>query len=370
VILGMGYDNTLNDKLGITLIATGFEHKDPFAKPVPKKEAPKVEEKIVMTLRQIAEEQQLKAAHKAEEKQTEQEEVKMAAPVKGIEVKVDLLAPRLVEEIPLIDAPMPTMHDMIEIESIKEEEPQIIHFTLIPEEKLLSNTTVKSDSTITVEKKVSIEKTESINSVSHPAFNGSQTLSPNIKEKDAELILSIKDSTSTTSPLPAAAGGYLARPSNIYAESKPEANTSKTSADEPVPPHTIASKEEDELLELQMQIVERDDIPAADVPMAHQAQPPLTTEVEDPAMLDETEEQKRRASERLQKLRNLSFNVNANDPNNEFETVPAYIRRNMELYNSSSQVENFYSNYEVKTDHNNQAQISTINTFLDGKKPD
>jgi cell division protein FtsZ len=50
--------------------------------------------------------------------------------------------------------------------------------------------------------------------------------------------------------------------------------------------------------------------------------------------------------------------------------VPAYIRRNMELYNSASHVENFYSNYEVKTDADNKTQISTINTFLDGKKPD
>ena len=88
-------------------------------------------------------------------------------------------------------------------------------------------------------------------------------------------------------------------------------------------------------------------------------------------MAYEADEQKRRAAERLQKLRNLSFNVNTADPNNEFETVPAYIRRNMELYNSSSNVvENFYSNYQVKTDENNNTQISTINTFLDGKKPD
>jgi cell division protein FtsZ len=43
----------------------------------------------------------------------------------------------------------------------------------------------------------------------------------------------------------------------------------------------------------------------------------------------------------------------------------------MELYGGSAQVvENFYSNYEVKTDENNQTKISTINTFLDGKKPD
>jgi cell division protein FtsZ len=103
----------------------------------------------------------------------------------------------------------------------------------------------------------------------------------------------------------------------------------------------------------------------------------LFPEVEDPALQDETEEQKRRAVERLHKLRNLSFNVNAADPNNEFETVPAYIRRNMELHTglslgqpNNSQVENFYSNYEVKTDDKNQTHISSINTFLDGKKPD
>jgi cell division protein FtsZ len=50
VIVGMGYDNTLDKKIGITLVATGFEHKDPFAKsPVNTKAVPQ-EEKIVMTL--------------------------------------------------------------------------------------------------------------------------------------------------------------------------------------------------------------------------------------------------------------------------------------------------------------------------------
>jgi cell division protein FtsZ len=123
----------------------------------------------------------------------------------------------------------------------------------------------------------------------------------------------------------------------------------------------------------ELQLVFKDDIPAADEPVAHQALPPVssgTISVEDLAMLDEAEEQKRRAAERIQKLRNLSFNINAADPNNEFETVPAYIRRNLELYNTISSVENFYSNYEVKTDENNKTQISTLNTFLDGKKPD
>ena len=169
--------------------------------------------------------------------------------------------------------------------------------------------------------------------------------------------------------MPAASGGYqLARPSNIYAESKTEANASMPAVEKPVSSHA-AAKPGDELPDMQMQLVEKD-IPAADMPLAHHAQPPLYPGAEDSPMANEAEEQKRRAAERLHKLRNLSFNVNSADPNNEFETVPAYIRRNMELYNSSSQIESFYSNYEVKSDQNNQAQISTINTFLDGKKPD
>ena len=50
VIMGMGYDATLDKKLGITLIATGFEGKDPFKTETPKKAEAPIEEKIVMTL--------------------------------------------------------------------------------------------------------------------------------------------------------------------------------------------------------------------------------------------------------------------------------------------------------------------------------
>jgi cell division protein FtsZ len=98
--------------------------------------------------------------------------------------------------------------------------------------------------------------------------------------------------------------------------------------------------------------------------------PIMMSPVEEPPMVDEADELKRRAMDRIAKLRNLSFNVNAADPNNEFESVPAYLRRNMELHNSIADVESFYSNYTVKSDENNKAEISTINTFLDGKKPD
>ena len=367
VILGMGYDNSLGDKIGITLIATGFEHKDPFARPIPKKEEPKKEEKIIMILGQP---EAMKAVvANAELPAALEKEMQVMEEALEPATAVDYLMPKLVEEYPVIEAPV------IDITDIKEEGPVIIHFELQPPpeeagEKILSNNTGKvSTSTVdnmsTVGKMSIAGESESIHSVQQlPSVPSTVS-----KEKEAELTLSIKDSTSTT-PVSAASGGYLARPSNIYAESKPEVVTSITSAEEPVPSNHTASNEQDELLDLQMQLVERDDIPAADMPLAHQAQSPLFPEVEDSALQDETEEQKRRAAERLHKLRNLSFNVNAADPNNEFETVPAYIRRNMELHTGNSQVENFYSNYEVKTDDKNQSHISTINTFLDGKKPD
>src|SRR6202790_4157776 len=57
VIMGLGYDNTLGAHLGITLIATGFEHKELFPKASEAEPVPKKEEKILMTLGSPAEEQ-------------------------------------------------------------------------------------------------------------------------------------------------------------------------------------------------------------------------------------------------------------------------------------------------------------------------
>jgi cell division protein FtsZ len=163
-------------------------------------------------------------------------------------------------------------------------------------------------------------------------------------------------------PAVAVSGGYLSRPSNIYADEQAADNES-------IPEKKLVREEAGSP---DMQLVFKDEIPAADVPGAHPAHPVSMAEqpAEEPAMQDEAEGLKRRAAERINKLRNLSFNMNAADPNNEFETVPAYIRRNLELYNTVNNVETFYSQYEVKADQNNHGEISTINSFLDGKKPD
>ena len=105
VILGLGYDNNLGEDIGITLIATGFEHKDPFAKETPKKQETKKEEKIVMVL-------------------GEQNEEKIE-PVKIVkEEETDKLAPKLVDE--LAEIPLPAEVDLFFKDEIQEEEPVVL----------------------------------------------------------------------------------------------------------------------------------------------------------------------------------------------------------------------------------------------------
>lgn len=341
VILGLGYDNSLGSQIGITLIATGFQHKDPFVK----REAPKPEhqvkkeEKIVMTL-------------------GEQNLPKPQATIPEVIVE-DLLAPKLVDEDAIAGIPMPGIEDLrvdnristVNFVGVNEDEetpPVQLHLKIVEEP-----VKEKDPEQLEFERK-------------------KQWLDDRFEKLRQSIITGeskpAQTSQQNTSQAPAASGGYLARPSNIYADSKPEVSTSKP-AEEPVPA-PVAKVEDPETFD--MQLVIRNDIPqAADVPTSHSTPTPQLPLADDPAMPDAAEEQKRRAAERLQKLRNLSFNLSAADPNNEYESVPAYVRRNMELASNTSSVENFYSNYQVKDDGNGKgATISTINTFLDGKKPD
>jgi cell division protein FtsZ len=68
----------------------------------------------------------------------------------------------------------------------------------------------------------------------------------------------------------------------------------------------------------------------------------------------------------------MSFNVKNMENPQEIESVPAYIRRNVPLNDQQDDItDSPYSNYTVsQSPEGKQAEISTINTFLDGKKPD
>jgi len=85
------------------------------------------------------------------------------------------------------------------------------------------------------------------------------------------------------------------------------------------------------------------------------------------------EEQKRALEERAERLRRMSFNIKGTESADEMENVPAYVRRKIDIENGVASADKFYSGYSVGVNdqqNNNQAAIQTINTFLDGKKPD
>jgi cell division protein FtsZ len=184
---------------------------------------------------------------------------------------------------------------------------------------------------------------------------------------EAHLDFQINDQPSLAVPT-----GLMSKPSNIYADEAPVEPVAVTviAPTQFIAPVTVPTPVEMPIVEenlFEMQLVEKTD------EMMQQAQPvPEQSAYADDGFMDDVEEQKRRAAERIQKLRNLSFNMNnSTDTSGEFDAVPAYIRRNMELFgNTLTSVENFYSKYTVGKDENDQTQISSINKFFDGKKPD
>ena len=168
-------------------------------------------------------------------------------------------------------------------------------------------------------------------------------------------------------------GGYLAKPTQIYAveeenQSAQNNNVNVTQIEEVKNPINFEASIENESIDFT--VFEKQTAEVKNVA-------PITTMVsvdevsnKTAALPDESEDLRRRANERLAKLRNLSFNVGSADPNSEYDTVPAYMRRNMEKQVQIADVETFYSHYTVKNNSENQIELNTINSFLDGKKPD
>ena len=357
VILGLGYDNTLERKIGITLIATGFEHKSPFYKQQDKLPELKKEEKIVMTLNTSRQEVSV-----FKQLVSVQEPKKESAPEEKKTPDVSAI-PENQEEQRL----MPKMADTAPASS----KPVVLFFDEMPVQAALNNTLEKFELVYPEPATPSNPAPESsfqiLQDTTKPIVSQPEKHSERMQHSNGIVV----NSPEKNSPLPSSvSGGYLSKPARIYAEAPSAAPAvAEPSGHEKIhinPPQPSVIQFEEPLCD--MQLVIKDDV-AANVSQPAQPEANQLSHEQLP-VLDEIEEQKRRANERIQKLRNLSFNINGTDSNNEFDSVPAYIRRNLELYNTVNSVENFYSSYSVKADENNKVQISTINTFLDGKKPD
>jgi cell division protein FtsZ len=339
VILGMGYDNSLGSSIGITMIATGFKEKDPFSKES-KIEKSLDSNKVVFEL-DIPKEPSFAIPVTKEIVLETKAEPEVITPSKVVfELETPVVNQK--SETPVSENPMmPTL-------SVNTQEE-----TTQPEFYEISSSADQIPTTTLVFEELA------------PVAPAQEKVTFILEEEPTTQDIS-KPQESTDDASPLSSGGYLAKPAQIYAEESPMISESNTIEDQQ--PLQKPVQEDEPVIE--MQLVVKDSSNAAEEPVVQQTQPIMNSSVEEPAMLDETEELRRRAAERIAKLRNLSFNVNTADPNNEFETVPAYLRRNMEMQVQIADVESFYSNYTVKPTEENQASISTLNTFLNGKKPD
>jgi cell division protein FtsZ len=475
VIMGMGYDATLDKKLGITLIATGFEGKDPFKSETPKKAEAPIEEKIVMTLvtdavvtEQIKEEPLSnevteKAADHFILDQTEETPIHFSfdqTPVfeapslvaeEALEEEVkevvldkydtiwELNAEASIEAADSIEAEMeaeiameekavaPEEEMEVEEEFEVEEEMELMAFennelmpTLVLEEEPAFEDEVEAEMTEEMEE-VNIEEMEEeveeeMFTLNMEAEKEATVVSEFILSKPTNIYVEEADEVAEEISAPVIASNEVIF--EIH-ESDPNLDMAEDFVLEEIDIEEEVEEEveeefmeeelmEEELMEAEMTIDEniaQEEIVTVEMYTAPVIETPAPAEVvfetsfryeEEPSMqlvmreesntpvahvnqqakydmpLDNAEEQRRKVAERIQKLRNLSFNINnANDPSNDFESVPAYVRRNMEMFgNTLASVENYYSKYTVDKDENNQTQISTINTFMDGKKPD
>ena len=353
VIMGMGYDETLGDKLGITLIATGFEHKDPFKKEAIKEVEAPIEEKIVMTLQSEQTEQTEQPLQEAPTAPIESLETSEANEPTAIETVVLEAEPTLEEGEITEDELAPTMQEFVmpEMSNVyvsapdyDEEEEVVASY----EEEVISQEIVLEDFNETFEEEVAEVFELNMEEEATPIYNTEFVLNKPVNiYAEAELEIEAEPAIEAVTELS----------SEINAEVVVAADTENLET-------SFRSVEMEVEEEPTMQLVMRE---ASSLTPQNRPQHSSFD-----ISMDNSEEQRRKVAERIQKLRNLSFNINNGaDPGVEFDAVPAYVRRNLDLFgNTMASVENYYSKYTVDQDENNQTQISTINSFLDGKKPD
>ena len=440
VIMGMGYDATLGQKLGITLIATGFEHKDPFQKQTPKKAEAPVEEKIVMTL--LSEE----TANETNNLMTAPTEAVAETPTEEPRTEEPILADgnftlgeealEAIEEVAaIVEEEVMSIHEVDEISEKEYEAEMDAQISIAASEvmeEMVSQPIVFEINDVyegedVEEEEIVVNEVEEEVIVASFQEEDLEEEEEVIEEEQIEEEVIVSE---LQAPVAETNHFILTKPTNIYAEHTEEEPLLEEMEEMPVieEMEEFEEMEEEDMVEMEEmeEMVMQDDlavtmqeieeeiveedlveeiVEVAEITMqAAPVQEPVVYESsfrmeEEPTMqlvmreessfnanqnnakqhsssfdmpMDDAEEQRRKVAERIQKLRNLSFNINnASDPNNEFDAVPAYVRRNLDLFgNTMASVENYYSKYTVEKDENNQTQISTINTFLDGKKPD
>ena len=321
VILGLGYDDNLGDNIGITIIATGFDNKGvSISTNLPSEKKALADDKITFTL-----------------------------DLENNPTKPALVIEEKVERLEEAEQPLTAIESIAEEVEVADKEQNVIEFDFT------------SNETVVLELEVT-------NSHS-PVLNENISTTPvvnNILQEEKPVANQVETNSKPIS------SGFLMKPTMIYeTENRQQPESTEVAIEQTSSDSSKANiqEEENKLEDEGMQLVYRElSVETPSIVESIEASP---SSLEEQNMINEDEAQKAKAAERLYKLRNLSYNFNAADPNNEYENIPAYVRHNFHVNsNTMATVEKFYSNYAIETDDNNNTHISTINTFLEGKKPD
>jgi cell division protein FtsZ len=366
VILGLGFDNSLGSEISITLIATGFDRNDPFS--TTDSNAKKAEDdRVVLQLEApVQPVVSIPLTREIEKVIENQVEERILLPVVE-EIKLEL-----VEQV----------ENKVEVNVVANieanEQNPVIQFTLTEKNTTPTETkAVQSEEKPTNEAPIFFEISSAVDQLPIIEFEFDEAVVNNEMPKveaivePTQISTTIENAVSEQESLPVS-GGYLAKPTQIYAVEEEKQNVQNnvtvTEIEEVKNPINFEASIENESIDFT--VFEKQTVEEKNVASITSIVSEDEISVEHSAIPDESEDLRRRASERLAKLRNLSFNTVSTDPNSEYDTVPAYLRRNMEKQVQIADVETFYSHYTVKNNSENQIELNTINSFLDGKKPD
>lgn len=377
VIVGMGIDESLGKGLAVTLIATGFEHKDPFDKDVTASVAQK--DKVLFTLEMPENGVQPQKAAPTPQPQVQQPveqpaifaQTPVEAPVAPLSEEQSL-EPRLAEPVSEI-TPVPTPTSTQQL-NIQEEPAEVVHFTLgqqpaqqnqapapQPQPQQMVAQTPPTPESVTPEPQMTYHERE------EPASNNDASTQHGFLNKPAN-IYAAQPQRPQPQPQVQPQNTYIQPPVQQAPVQPQVPQQAPQPIAQPVAPtrvnpviNSIPNIHEEEE---EMQIVYKEE-PKVN-PAANHA------DLGGQEDLTEEEIKRRKAEERIQKLRNLSYNIQNNDPSSEFDAVPAYVRRNLEMLGGaeSTAAENYYSKYTVNKDDHDKTNISSLNAFLEGKKPD
>lgn len=342
VIFGTGFDDNLDDNISVTIIATGFQYKSTTSAYHTDFKKPKAEkDKVVFTLEEPTNTPQdifenLKTNDTSE---TKMELVQVEAP--AVPSRLALGLGMQFSTINLVSETKNIVEDNIK-ENAEENIEDLFDNTNNNQTFCLEEPNLND---ITLEIHTKDNLTEQIEEIQTSEKNEKSIIFP----ADKKIILELEINENPNEKII----------ENI--------NTVQAEIDKLFEP-TETIKDDIQIVEKSAQQMQDEYITIKGITLNRKKGNRLLTDIELEAEAN-FELQKRALEERASKLRSMSFNVNKADIEDNQNNVPAYQRKNIALENHPNSNEDVYSNTTI-SNNGSIANISTLNSFLNGKNPD